>query len=292
MIRRFALIRRPVLTGLVLSAVACGGSSTPTTGSTPPITTPPIAAPTPTPVAAQGCSLGLGSARYTCQGDLAGLQPRVEAAINRLVQDQPQLFNLTDDPGGDHRYRILNLDAYYDGVVANLQSDHLCAQRDYLDKDRIAVKEDNSYNESYNVVGKQSRILRGPEMYSVTCTPANFPLSADASAVARVSVSFFRYTDCPVGTHLPPPHESLPVGCRGTITATPKDSLGNKLPPELHGTDVTWFVQAGEGTVISPGPSPDGVPFNLVLRGVDAGEFSVCATVAGVTGCLNGKVIP
>jgi hypothetical protein len=250
-----------------------------------------VPAPTPTP-AQQGCSAGLGSARYTCQGDLAGLQPRLEAAIDKLVQDQPQLFNLTDDPGGDHRYRILNLDAYYDGVIANLQSGGLCAQRDYLDKDRIAIKEDNSYNESYNVVGRQTRILRGPEMYSVTCTPANFPLSADASAVARVSVSFFRYTDCPAGTHLPPPHESLPVGCRGTITATPKDSLGNKLPPELHGTEVTWFVQAGEGTVISPGPSPDGVPFNLVLRGNQVGEFSVCATVSGVTGCLNGKVIP
>src|SRR4030095_16298908 len=125
-------------------------------------------------------------------------------------------------------------------------------------------------------------------MYSVTFTPANFPLSGDASAVARVSVSFFRYTDCPVGTHLPPPHETLPVGCRGTITATPKDRLGNKLPPELHGSAARGVVQAGEGTVIAAGPSPDGVPFNLVLQGREAGEFSVCAEVSGVTGCLNG----
>ncbi|HEY7515033.1 MAG TPA: hypothetical protein VIC87_11170, partial [Vicinamibacteria bacterium] len=166
-----------------------------------------------------------------------------------------------------------------------------CAQRDYLDKDRIAIKEDNSYNEAYFVVGKQTRILRGPEMYAVTCTPANFPLSADNTSVARVSVSFFRYTDCPAGTVLPPPHETLPVGCRGTITATPRDSLGNKLPPEVHGADVQWFVQAGEGTVIAPGPSPDGIPFNLILVGREVGEFSVCATVAGVTGCLNGLVI-
>jgi hypothetical protein len=287
---RPALVRRPALIAFaVVSVVSCGGNSNPPTN--PPTTSVPVPAPTPTPVQG-GCPVGLGSARYTCQGDLAGLQPRVEAAIDKLVKDQPTLFNLTDDPGGDHRYRILNLDSYYDGVIANLQSGGLCAQRDYLDKDRIAVKENNTYNESYNVVGRQSRIQRGPEMYAGTCTPANFPLNGDASAVARVSVSFFRYTDCPPGTKLPPPHESLPVGCRGTITATPKDSLGNKLPPELHGSDVTWFVQAGEGTVISPGPSPDGVPFNLVLRGVDAGEFSVCATVAGVTGCLNGKVIP
>jgi len=292
MIRRLALLLHPSAVAVaMLFVVSCGGSTTPSTPTTPPpVTSPPI--PAPTPPSAQGCAAGPGTARYTCQGDIAGLQPRLAAAIDKLVHDQPQLFNLTDDPGGDHRYRILNLDAYYDGVVANLQSNGLCAQRDYLDKDRIAIKEDNSYNESYNVVGKQTRILRGPEMYAVTCTPANFPLSGDASAVARVSVSFFRYTDCPVGTKLPPPHETLPVGCRGTITATPKDRLGNKLPPELHGSEVTWFVQAGEGTIISPGPSPDGVPFNLVLRGNDPGEFSVCATVAGVTGCLNGKVIP
>src|SRR4029434_11204633 len=100
------------------------------------------------------------------------------------------------------------------------------------------------------------------------------------------SVSFFRYTDCPVGTHLPPPHETLPVGCRGTITATHKDRLGNKLPHELDGSDVRWFVQAGEGTVIAAGPSPDGVPFNLVLQGREAGELSGCGEVSRVIGCL------
>jgi hypothetical protein len=285
---RRTLLRRPASVAFILTlTISCGGTPTPPTA--PPITSAPLPAPTPTPV--QGCSLGQGSPRYTCQGDVAGLQPRLIAAIDKLVQDRPQLFNLEDDPGGDHRYRIHDVDAYYEGVVANLQATGLCAQRDYLDKDRIAIKEDNSYNEAYFVVGKQTRILRGPEMYAVTCTPANFPLSQGNTAVARVSVSFFRYTDCPAGTVLPPPHETLPVGCRGTITATPRDSLGNKLPPEVHGADVQWFVQAGEGTVIAPGPSPDGIPFNLILVGRDKGEFSVCATVAGVTGCLNGLVI-
>src|SRR5262249_2751078 len=106
MIRRLALIRRPALFAFAaVSVVSCGGSSNPPT-TTPPTNNAPLPAPTPTP-AQQGCSAGLGSARYTCQGDLAGLQPRLEAAIDKLVKDQPQLFNLTDDPGGDHRYRIL-----------------------------------------------------------------------------------------------------------------------------------------------------------------------------------------
>ncbi len=286
---RHPLLRRPASVAFSLIFVLSCGSSNPPTTMTPPITSPPLPAPTPTPI--QGCTLGQGSPRYTCQGDVPGLQPRLIAAIDKLVEDRPQLFNLEDDPGGDHRYRIHDVEAYYEGIVANLQATGLCAQRDYLDRDRIAIKEDNSYNEAYQVVGRQTRILRGPEMYAVTCTPANFPLSGDNSSVARVSVSFFRYADCPAGTVFPVPHDSLPVGCRGTITATPRDSLGNKLPPEVHGSNITWFTQAGEGTIIASGPSADGVPFNLVLVGREKGEFSVCATVAGVTGCLNGNVI-
>lgn len=290
MIRRLALIRRPATVAFAVAfAVSCGGSTTPTTPPTaPPTTSAPFPAPTPVPV--PGCPIGLGSPRYTCQGDLPGLLPGLNAAIDKLVQDRPQLFNTVDDPAGDGSYRILDVDAYYEGVIANLKATGLCAQRDYVDRDRIVMKEDNSYSEAYYVVGRQTRILRGPQSYALTCTPANFPLN-QGDAVARVSVSFFRYTDCPAGTVLPPPHATLPLGCRGTITATPKDNLGNKLPPELHGS-VNWFVQAGEGTIIAPGPSPDGVPFNLILEGRQVGEFSVCATVSGVTGCLNGQVIP
>ncbi len=288
MIRRFALVFRSAAVVLALAfVVSCGDDPAPVVAS-PPITSTPAPAPTPTPV--QGCPLGLGSPRYTCQGDVPGLLPRLNEAIDKLVQDQPELFDTVDDPSGLGAYRINNVDAFYDGVIANLNATGLCSQRDYLDNSRIVIKEDNTYSEAYDVVGRQTRILRPPQ-FVFTCTPANFPLNP-GDAVARVSVSFFRYVDCPAGTVLPPPHDSLPVGCRGTITATPRDSLGNKLPPELHGADISWFVRQGEGTIIGAGPSADGVPFNLLLDGRQAGEFSVCAVVAGVTGCLNGHVLP
>jgi hypothetical protein len=291
MIRGLAFFRRRSAIALaILFAVSCGGSSTPTTSTPPPVTSVPAPAPTPTPVAA-GCPAGVSSSRFTCQGDVPGLMPRLDAAIDKLIADKPQLFNLSDDPGGDRRFRVLDESAFYEGVIANLQAGGLCAQRDYTDYSRIAMKEDNSYSETYDVVGRQTRILRGPERYVHTCTPASFPLPP-GDVVARVTVSFFRYTDCPAGTVLPPPPNSIPVGCRGTVTATPKDSLGNKLPPELHGSDITWFVQYGDGTTISTGPSPDGVTFNRIVQGNQAGEFSLCATVAGRTGCLNGQVLP
>lgn len=288
MIRRLALFRRSATIALiVVFAMSCGGgsNSTPTT----PIPGPTVApAPTPTaPVQASGCPLGLGSGRFTCQGDSPGLLPRLDAAIDKLVKDQPSLFNLENPPSAGG-YFIYDVDAFYDGVIANLGATGLCAQRDAGDKDHIVIKESNSYDEAYDIVTTQHFIRRGPKTYLVTCTPAHFPLTAD-QAVVTVSVSFFRYTECANTT---PPHNTLPMGCRGTITATPRDALGNKLPVELHGSEVQWFVQFGEGTTISTSPSSDGVPFNLVLVPKDLGEFSVCATVSGKTGCLNGQVIP
>lgn len=289
MIRRLALFRRPAAVVLIaVFAVACGGG-----GSTPsaPVPTPvPTATPNPAPTPVQGgsCPLGLGSGRYTCQGDTPGLLPRVDAAIDKLVQDQPSLFD-TENPPAFGAYLIYDVDAFYNGVIDNLVAQGLCAQRDHADKDRLSVKEDNSYNEVYDIVTTQSRIRRGPVTYIVTCTPANFPLTAD-TAVATVSVSFFRYTDCPPTAVLPPPHNSLPVGCRSTITATPRDAQGNKLPLELHSDQVSWFVRLGEGTTIAASPGIDSA-FNLNLVGREVGAFSVCATVGNRTGCMNGQVI-
>ncbi len=289
MIRRLVLIRRPAAVALtVLLAVACGGgggSSNPTT----PIPTPiPTTSPNPAPTPVGVCPLGVGSG-YTCQGDVPGLLPHIDAAIDKLVNDRPELFS-TENPPSAGGYLIHDVDAFYDGVIANLAQQGLCAQRAYVDKDQFAVKENNSYAEYYDIVTTQNRIRRGPVTFQVTCTPANFPLTAE-QAVSRVSVTFFRYagTGC---EGITPPHNTLPVGCRGTITATPRDALGNKLPVELHSAEVNWFVQNGEGVTIDVSDASDGVPFNRLLYGRQLGDFSICATVGNVTGCLNGQVIP
>jgi hypothetical protein len=285
MIRGLALIRRPAVVFTLLLSVACGGGSK---SPSSPVPTPvPTTTPNPAPTPVAGCPLGLGSGRFTCQGDTPGLLPRVDAAINKLVQDRPSLFN-TNNPPSAGGYLVYDSDAFYNGVIDNLVADGLCAQRDYLDRDKLSVKEDNSYNEVYDILTTQNRIRRGPVTYQKTCTPANFPLTAD-QAVASVSVSFFRYTEC---ANLTPPHNSIAMGCRGTITATPRDAQGNKLPMDLHSHDITWFVRYGEGTTIVTSPAPDGVSFNLVIITRDVGEFSVCATVGSMTGCLNGHVIP
>ncbi len=288
MIRRLALFRRAVLAVTLVFTVACGGGSSPVSPvPTPGASATPTPNPAPTPVLTS-CPLGLGTGRFTCQGDVPGLLPQLDAAIDKLVSDHPSLFDTTNPPavGG---YLIYDVDAFYDGVIDNLTAAGLCAQRDYSDKDHFLVKENNDYAEVYDIVTTQSRIRRGPVTFLQTCTPAHFPLTAD-QAVASVSVSFYRYTECANTT---PPHNSIAVGCRGSITATPRDVLGNKLPPELHATDAVWFIRYGEGTTVNSSPSPEGVPFNLVIVAREVGEFSVCATIGGNrTGCLNGFVIP
>lgn len=275
---------------VLLFAVACGGGSSPSTPPTtpPPTTVNPGPTPTPPPVSTT-CALGYGSGSYRCVGDTPGLMPQLESAVDKLVKDQPQLFDTTN-PSGTGGYLIYNVDAFYAGVIANLQAEGLCGQVDAA-KERISVKENNSYSENYDIVSSQNRIRRGPNTFLSTCYPANFPLSP-TDAVASISVSFFRITNCPAGTVIPAlAFNQLPVGCVGTITATPRDASGNKLPIELHGSDITWYIRAGEGTVIQMSPDPD-VTFNQKVGARQVGEFSVCAVVQDKTGCVNGTVIP
>jgi hypothetical protein len=81
----------------------------------------------------------------------------------------------------------------------------------------------------------------------------------------------------------------LPVVCTGYVTATPKDRSGLNVPAFIHGPDISWELRQGEGRVA---PRPLAVPFNYALGARAVGNFSFCATVQGVTGCLDGRVIP
>lgn len=282
----WSFLRRAGTVLVLVAALACSSGNS----ATPPTTTPTTtvaSGPTP-PVGAPGCPLGYGSGKFTCQGDIPGLLPQLDSAINQLIAQKPQLFNL-NDPQAAGAYQIYDVPGFYAGVIQNLTAAGLCAELGY-GGENIWIKENNSYSENYHIVTAQNVIRRGPKSYIVTCTPANFPLTPQ-TAVAHVSVSFFRITNCPPGTTIPPTGlNQLPIGCVGTITATPRDAVGNKLPLDLHGTDVKWFFQAGEGYVVSASPDADTV-FNVRLTGNNPGDFSICATIQEKTGCLNGKVI-
>ncbi len=63
------------------------------------------------------------------------------------------------------------------------------------------------------------------------------------------------------------------------------------IPYTNHSLDIQWSWRDGEGTVAT-GVQDTAQPFNYLVYGVNVGTFSVCATVSGIKGCLNGQVIP
>jgi hypothetical protein len=274
-------------------ASSCGGTSP----AAPPSPTP-VPLPTPTPVGdgggalANSCPLGKGSLSATCQKVSPQLLAQVEAAIDRLVREHPEIFNREEEAGANTgQYRVLAADAYLDGLVDNLRAAGLCAERT-MDRERIVAKSTNAFSEEWDVLTSGSFVRRGPYSYIHTCTPASFPIDP-ADVIAYVRTVFFGF-ECLPGV-VPPDYREkrIPVGCDGFVTATPWTHDDQKVPSWIHGPDVEWELRQGAEVVRVDPDTRFGNPFNRVVRPTGVvGGFVLCATVLGKEGCLNGSTIP
>jgi hypothetical protein len=125
-------------------------------------------------------------------------------------------------------------------------------------------------------------------------TPAPTPTATpkpDPGPIDSIRVGFFGIS-CKNGKTAPRNGERrLPVGCTGYVTATPKDKNNIDVPAKVHGPNISWNLMWGKGTVDVKVPTFPS-DFNKDVLGLHAGEFSLCATVKGVEGCLHGFVIP
>ena len=80
----------------------------------------------------------------------------------------------------------------------------------------------------------------------------------------------------------------LPIGCLGTVTASPKDKDDHDVPAAVHGPDIEWeLVQDGfiadiEGDPVSA--------FNKFVSAHNPGTFELCATVQTIRGCMKASV--
>jgi hypothetical protein len=170
-----------LLVGAFLSP-SCGGGGSPSS-STPPTTVAPQ--PTPTPptgggggVGASSCPLGPGDLNAECEKTSSRLVNAVFDAMDRLVQQKPQIFDKTDESGtGTGQYKVLDHEAYLNGLVANLVAAGYCAERDPDDSnyERILVKNENGFSENFDVLTGSGHVRRNGT-YFETCTPANFPV--------------------------------------------------------------------------------------------------------------------
>ena len=271
-----------------LALAGCGGSSpakgttTPTTPSSP--TAPPIS----TPVATSACErLGEGTPRATCAAGAMTFFGTVDTAIDQLIKQQPSIFNL-NDKAGERSYRVLDTDAYFQGLTEVLAGAGICARMDPT-KTYLQVKNSNDFSEDYEVLTTKGFTPRGVWIYRDTCTPASFPLTA-ADSISYIRISFFGF-NCNPGVKAPEKADKkLPMGCDGYMTATPKDADGFDVPAQVHGNEIDWHFKKG-AEFVSLRQWPD-VPFNLTVHPEALGFFKLCATVQGVSACVGIETVP
>jgi hypothetical protein len=151
-----------------LALSVCGGGSK-SGPSEPSIPTPtPTPAPTPEPIPtiaplSQSCAkLPMGDPTASCHDDVPDFADDVYEAIDILQQEQPEIFDGT---------RVLNVGAYFVGIIEILDRRGICAHTD--NGEELGVKRNNDYSEQYDILTSKDLIRR---YYVGTCTPAVFPV--------------------------------------------------------------------------------------------------------------------
>ena len=102
----------------------------------------------------------------------------IESAIDSVIAEHPELFDLTKESGIDTRqFRVLDKDGYIDTVVDKLRQMGLCAQRSEQDNEQVQIKESNDLSEDFDIYLGDGFIRRGTGSYRLSCTPASFPIA-------------------------------------------------------------------------------------------------------------------
>ncbi len=164
----------------VVLALSCGGGGSP--ASSTPATTLPSATPPPTGGGSvgQSCRLGNGDVNADCGKTSSKLVDQVLSAMDQLVQQKPQIFDLKDEAfaPGSGNFKVLDREAYLNGLVANLLAAGLCAQRDPGDYnyEQVQAKNENGFSEDFDVLLSSGHMWHSRSAYRDTCTPASFPL--------------------------------------------------------------------------------------------------------------------
>jgi hypothetical protein len=105
--------------------------------------------------------------------------------MDLLVQQKPQIFDLKDEYApGTAAYKVLDREAYLEGLVANLRAARLCAERDPDDalQQAIRVKNASDLSEDFDILLASGHMHRGKGMYRRTCNPAAFPVDRPSDA--------------------------------------------------------------------------------------------------------------
>jgi hypothetical protein len=149
-----------------------------------PVPTPVVFLKTPQPAGSVTCPIGSGDETATCARGSSKLEGQVEAAIDLVIQQQPGLFDQTQESEkGSRQYKVLDKQAYIAGVLENLRAATLCADLDYTTMTRVLVKNANEFSEEFDIVTQNGFIQRAAGGdYRKTCHPSAFPVDQGAGA--------------------------------------------------------------------------------------------------------------
>jgi len=279
---------------IALLTSSCGGGSSPSS-STPTTTLPSQPTPTPPPTGNDSfnhssCPFGKGSVNAECSQGGSALLGEMEEAMDLLIKQKPQIFDLGEEAGpGTKAYRVLDRQAYMEGLVANLRAAGLCAERDPDDAmlETIRAKNSNDFSEEFDVLLSNGFMRRGGGAYRKTCNPSSFPVerSADAPPIG---------SGC--GRPYPPPITRF--GCKLHLKGSDHYTLDST--PQV-GPDVAYCASIGftDGRSICPvrvEGTPDRVACEnwLVGRARDTGRYGPTWTktdggfcTGPASGCAN-----
>jgi hypothetical protein len=190
-LRRSPGVALAAIGAISLLAMSCGGGSSPSS-STPPTTVPSTPVATPPPASGGGdafsqlnCPFGKGDANAKCERRSPALLNDVEAAMDALVKQKPQIFDLNDEASpGTRAYRVLDKNAFAEGLVFNLRAAGLCSERDGDDAllETIKVKNASDFSEDFDVLLSSGHMRRGAGAYRQTCNPSSFPVERSADS--------------------------------------------------------------------------------------------------------------
>lgn len=117
-----------------------------------------------------GCSLP-HSIEVTCGRERSTHLSVVDEAINQVVREHPEVFDLSARQPAEGWYKIVNTTAYDNYVVEAIKARGYCSRHD---GEELVVKKENTFSEHFDISTSEGNVRRGEGSYRSSCYPAAF----------------------------------------------------------------------------------------------------------------------